>query len=125
MPTLPTGLTRDQFALALYRLNPAYAYRFLDNGGYEWRGTESDPQTAAPTDAAITAAWQAQDAAQQQAATDDQTRRQAVVSQVQALVGVKFTDMTAAQRQTLIAALAYKLNAIDKTLAVRPLAEWL
>lgn len=62
---------------------------------------------------------------QQQASADETTRRGAVAQQVQALVGVRFPDMNAAQRQTLIVALLYKLGAIDKTLAVRPLSEWL
>lgn len=121
MPTLPNGLTRDQLALALHRLNPAHTYRVLSDTEYEYRGPDATP----PSDAALIAAWSAFVTEQSAATTDEQTRRSAVQSQVQTLVGIDFRTMTAAQRQLLIAALAYKLGALDKTLAVRPLGEWL
>lgn len=63
MAAIPNGLTRDQFELALHRLNPAYEYRFLDDGSYEWRGPGEQP-----ADNAITNAWAAYQAAQQTAA---------------------------------------------------------
>lgn len=78
------------------------------------------PETAA--EAAEKTGWAA---AQQQATADEQTRRSAVAQAVQALVGVRWQDMTANQKQTLIVALLYKAGAIDKTLTVRPLSEWL
>lgn len=78
-----------------------------------------------PTAEQLAAADTAASAAAQQAAADETTRRGAVAQAVQALVGVRWTDMTAAQKQTLIVALLYKAGAIDKTLTVRPLADWL
>jgi hypothetical protein len=64
MPTKPAALTRDQFALALARLNPLYAYRWTSATEYEWRGLQNpdgtyDDTAQVPTDQALTDAWAA------------------------------------------------------------------
>lgn len=77
MPAIPTGLTREQFTLALAQLNPLYAYRFLDEASYEWRGidTGSGYQKApAPSDADIRAAWIAVQQAELASASMAQTQ---------------------------------------------------
>ena len=81
--------------------------------------------TLAPVTDADLAAQQAAAAAQAQAAADEQTRRSAVVAQLQSLVGLQWGALSAAQKQTLIVALLYKVGALDKTLTVRPLGDWL
>jgi hypothetical protein len=73
MPAIPSPLTRDQLMLALAQINPAYEYRFLDDGSYEFRGPGD-----VPSDAAILAAWAAVDAVNQAAtasASADATER--------------------------------------------------
>ena len=81
--------------------------------------------TRAPVTAADLAAQQAAADAQAQATSDEQTRRSAVVSQLQSLVGLQWVNLTAGQKQTLIVALLYKVGALDKTLTVRPIGDWL
>lgn len=91
--------------------------------------TITDVATGQTTRVPATADDQAQSdanlAAQQQATSDEQTRRGAVVSQLQSLVGLQWGNLTAAQKQTLIVALLYKVGALDRTLTVRPLGDWL
>lgn len=61
----------------------------------------------------------------QQAAQDDATARAAVITLIESCVGLTWQNLTAAQKQSMIVALLYKLHALDKTLTVQPLADWL
>lgn len=70
MTALPTGLTRDQFAAAVFQLDPSYTYRFLDDGGYTWTSG-----TAYPGDAAVISAWTIYDTNQQNAAAAEVAAR--------------------------------------------------
>lgn len=79
----PAGLTRPQTEAALYRLDPRYAYRWLDgDAAFEWRGLDLGDRyqdAPVPTAAQIQAAWdayaaeQAQVEQQQAAATAERT----------------------------------------------------
>lgn len=71
------------------------------------------------------ATWTAAQAAQQQAIADDLTARNAVITLVQSTVGITWTNLTTAQKQALIVALLYRAGALDKSLTVQPLADWL
>lgn len=82
----------------------------------------ADGVTKASVDA-IVAAHDA--AAPTQREQDAATRRAAVETRVSALVGKTWDSMVAGERQTIIVALLYKLDVIDKDLKIRPLAEWL
>jgi hypothetical protein len=71
-------MTRDQVEIALARLNPQYAYRWLDDGSYEWRGPGD-----VLSDAEIQSAWDAYTAEQvsAQAVEDaDATRRAQLIA---------------------------------------------
>jgi hypothetical protein len=64
MPTKPPTLTRDQFAIAIGRLNPLYVYRWTSATDYEWRGLQNpdgtyDDTAQVPTDQQLTDAWEA------------------------------------------------------------------
>lgn len=71
------------------------------------------------------AAWTAAQTAAQQAAADDLTARNAVITLVQSTVGITWANLTTAQKQALIVALLYRAGALDKNAAVQPLAGWL
>lgn len=77
-----------------------------------------------PTEEQIDAAIAASIAAEQQATEEAATLKQAIVTLAQSAVGVALNDLTAAQRNALIAILLWRAGAIDKTLKVRPLAQW-
>lgn len=88
--------------------------------------------TARPLTAAEQAAFDARVAeatadltARQQATADLATTRTAVVGQLAGIAGLSWTALTAAQKQTLIVALLFKVGALDKNLIVQPLASWL
>lgn len=82
----------------------------------------AEPQ---PNDAQIDAAIAAAKAAAQQAETDAVALKQAVQNLAQSAVGVVIDQLTAAQRNALIACLLWKAGAIDKDMKIRPLAQWL
>ena len=108
--------------LAIFQLAPTSAYRLNDTRSaiLEWRGPGVQPTTQQLTDA-----WTAYQAAQTTKTNDAATQRSAVAAQLQALVGLQWTALTAAQRQMVIVGLLYRAGALDKTLTIQPLAGWL
>lgn len=84
-----------------------------------WRRAEPQP-TNAQIDTAITAAI----AAEQQAATDAQQARQALIAIAQGAVGVAVADWTAAQVRAIVGIIAWQLGGVDKDTKLRPLAQW-
>lgn len=105
---------------------PGVDWTLQDNGDgtgpfiASWNRAEPQPNDA-QIDAAITAAK----AAAQQAETDAVALKQAVQNLAQSAVGVVIDQLTAAQRNALIACLLWKAGAIDKDMKIRPLAQWL
>lgn len=58
--------------------------------------------------------------------TPTETARNAIITTANSAVGVKLVDLTAAQIKALMACLLYAAGGVDiKTMAVRPLSEWL
>jgi hypothetical protein len=52
--------------------------------------------------------------------------RSAILATAQSTVGVKFTDLTAAQIKALMACLLYAAGGVDvKNMTVKPLSEWM
>lgn len=66
----------------------------------------------------------ARKAAEDQAAADNTTVKNTVVSLAQSAAGVLLTDLTAAQTRALLAVLLWKAGAIKPDGTVRPLGEW-
>lgn len=103
---------------------PGVDWDLVDDGAgpyiAAWHRTE--PQ---PSDTEIDTAIAAAKAAAQQAVTDAASLKQAIINQAQSAVGVLLTDLTAAQRNALVACLLWKAGALDKTLKIKPLASWL
>lgn len=98
---------------------------------YEVRDDGSGAQIAAwnlaaaqPTPAQLTAASNAYDAAQTQAASEAQSLRSQVITQANSAVGIVITALTAAQVRALLVVLLYKGGALDKDGKVRPLGQW-
>lgn len=103
---------------------PFVDWNLVDDGAgpyiAAWHRTE--PQ---PSDTEIDTAIAAAKAAAQQAVTDAASLKQAIINQAQSAVGVLLTDLTAAQRNALVACLLWKAGALDKALKIKPLADWL
>lgn len=98
---------------AEYRLTSAQAQSAADI--IEWRGP--GPQ---PTEAQLDAAWseiQAEDAEQQSTAD-------AILGTASGAVGKVVTNLTSAERNSLLAVLMFSVGAIDRQGKVRPLNEW-
>jgi hypothetical protein len=130
MPKLPAGVTRDEFALATARLDPFLAYRWLDDATFEWRlpaGTATPPTGAALLAAVQAVRADAAAAAQatQQRAQARATLRATAQAQVKDLVGKNWLALGDRDRTVLLLALLVKLEVLDQTLAVRPVADWL
>lgn len=64
-----------------------------------------------------------QDILQQQ--QDQQAARSQVAQLLQSCVGVTWQNLTAQQKQAIVVAALYKFGALDKTLTVQPLGQWL
>lgn len=65
------------------------------------------------------------EAARQQAADDAAALRSQILTLAQSAVGVSLGQLTAGQRNALIAGLLWRMGALTPDLHVRPLAEWL
>lgn len=77
-----------------------------------------------PTEAEITTAAAAYDAAETQRQAEATTLRQQVISTAQSAVGVSITALTAAQVRALVAILLWKAGAIKADGTVKVLTEW-
>lgn len=66
------------------------------------------------------------DKSEQQAADQaaDSNLKQQLVTQAQSAVGVLLSDLTAAQRNALVATLLYKAGALTSDLKIKPLGQW-
>lgn len=82
------------------------------------------PLPADPTPEQIAAAIAARETATLQAAADAAALRQQILQAAQSTVGVVIDQLTAQQRNALVALLLYKAGAIDKDLKIKPLTEW-
>lgn len=82
------------------------------------------PLPSDPTPAEVAAAIAAKAAAEQQTKADAAALRTRVRALAQSAVGVQLDQLSAPQVRALIAVLLHKQNAIDKTGAIRPLADW-
>ena len=56
--------------------------------------------------------------------TANETLREAIKTLAQSAVGVALNDLTAGQRNALIAILLWKSGAVDSDLKIRPLGQW-
>src|SRR5262249_31481098 len=81
----------------------------------------ADPEPTAEQLAAASAAY---DAAQQQAAQEDATLKQEILSLVQSAVGVRYNLLTAAQRNAIAALDWYRRGLLDRQGRVKPPGEW-
>lgn len=59
------------------------------------------------------------------AAAEAATLRQQLVNLAQSAVGVLLSDLSAAQRNSLVAALLWKAGGVTQDMKVKPLADWL
>jgi hypothetical protein len=81
---------------------------------------------ADPTQAEVDAAIAARAAAAVQAQADATALRQQVLGIAQGTVGMRIdATFTAAQLKALLAILLWKAGALDRTGAIRPLADWI
>lgn len=79
---------------------------------------------AVPSDAAIVQAIADLQAARQQAAVDTAALRQQVRATAQSAVGVRVDLLSAGQVRALFALVLFREGALDRTGAIRPLAQW-
>ena len=89
----------------------------------DWIATRG-PLPHDPTPEESQAAIAQRETARQQASTDAAALRQQILTLAQSAVGVRLIDLTAGQRNALIAILLWKEGAIDAALVVRPLSVW-
>jgi hypothetical protein len=102
--------------------NPGdYALQDDGNGPYIAAWGLPDP---IPTEAELTEAIAAYDAAEAQRKAEAQALRSQIVTLAQSAVGVRVDLLTAAQVRALVAILLWKGGALSNAGVVRPLGEW-
>lgn len=118
--------------LVIGRLHPVSAYHWKGDGmndTYDSIGEWRDPLTKVPTEQECLSEWDKylqEQAAEVEKFAELAAAKTSIVDLTKSAVGVRIAELTAAQRNALIACLLLQAGAINpKTLTVKPLGEWI